>query len=260
MERKKIGVIQTEYDGYKFRSRLEARWAVFFNVLGINWIYEPEGFVLEDGSMYLPDFYLPDLNIWVEVKGVLSTKDTSRIFNFNWSEGVSKIVVVGNIPEETDDVVNWIYNKYKSNEAFFDGMMDFPYLPCVCPTCGKFGFEFDGRGSRICRHDDDDKGYTADHPRIKAAYKIARQARFEHGETPLIGKVVEVKTVADKIRSLNDTDLIAYLYTFGASTIIKCNEPGIKYIDINKLEEYLKSDKENLYTDDSYICNDKVSK
>ena len=35
--------IETEYDGYRFRSRLEARWAIVWNELGIDYLYEPEG-------------------------------------------------------------------------------------------------------------------------------------------------------------------------------------------------------------------------
>lgn len=60
--------IQTQYRGYFFRSRLEARWAVFFDKLGIEWQYEPEGFELGSAGRYLPDFYVPDLGAWVEVK------------------------------------------------------------------------------------------------------------------------------------------------------------------------------------------------
>lgn len=60
--------IQTVYRGYHFRSRLEARWAVFFDHLKIRWEYEPEGFELGNGLRYLPDFWLPDLQLWVEVK------------------------------------------------------------------------------------------------------------------------------------------------------------------------------------------------
>jgi hypothetical protein len=60
--------IQTEWKGYKFRSRLEARWAVYFEAVGLEWEYEPEGFVLKDGSWYLPDFYLPTIEAWVEIK------------------------------------------------------------------------------------------------------------------------------------------------------------------------------------------------
>ena len=51
-----IKPIETIYNGYKFRSRLEARWAVFFDSLGVEYEYEPEGFELPSGKRYLPDF------------------------------------------------------------------------------------------------------------------------------------------------------------------------------------------------------------
>lgn len=65
-----IKSIQTEYNGYLFRSRLEARYAVFLNSLHIRWEYEVEGFILDNGEWYLPDFYLPDFDggMWMEVK------------------------------------------------------------------------------------------------------------------------------------------------------------------------------------------------
>lgn len=63
-----IKAIETSYKGYRFRSRLEARWAVFFDALRIKWLYEPEGFEFEDGTKYLPDFYLPQYGSYVEIK------------------------------------------------------------------------------------------------------------------------------------------------------------------------------------------------
>lgn len=63
-----IKPIETEYNGYRFRSRLEARWAVFFDEAGIRYEYEPEGYFLDDGIKYLPDFYLPELKAFVEIK------------------------------------------------------------------------------------------------------------------------------------------------------------------------------------------------
>jgi hypothetical protein len=60
--------IETEYNGYRFRSRLEARWAVFFDAAGIEYEYEAEGFDLGDGVWYLPDFYLPWFSAYVEIK------------------------------------------------------------------------------------------------------------------------------------------------------------------------------------------------
>ncbi|WP_435279281.1 hypothetical protein [Streptomyces sp. 1222.5] len=85
-----IKAIETRYAGCRFRSRLEARWAVLFNALDIPWEYEPQGFEnrswcdcdtpeaeLFDGrrncsgrhERYLPDFWLPESKTWVEVKG-----------------------------------------------------------------------------------------------------------------------------------------------------------------------------------------------
>lgn len=70
-----IKAIETIYKGYRFRSRLEARWAVFFDALGVSWEYEPEGFELDCGSRYLPDFRLATIHglQWVEIKGVMPT-------------------------------------------------------------------------------------------------------------------------------------------------------------------------------------------
>jgi hypothetical protein len=51
----------TRYAGCHFRSRLEARWAVFFDTLGLRWEYEPEGFLGCWGACYLPDFFLPEV-------------------------------------------------------------------------------------------------------------------------------------------------------------------------------------------------------
>jgi hypothetical protein len=77
--------IETEYKGHLFRSRLEARWAVFFDECEINWKYETEGYetwtykqeehqgqsaeFVDKVYRYLPDFYLPEIECFVEVKG-----------------------------------------------------------------------------------------------------------------------------------------------------------------------------------------------
>lgn len=59
--------IPTHYGRCHFRSRLEARWAVFFDTLDLPWEYEREGYELPSGR-YLPDFWLPLVNMWAEVK------------------------------------------------------------------------------------------------------------------------------------------------------------------------------------------------
>lgn len=70
--------IETKYKGYRFRSRLEARWAVFFDALGLQWEYEPEGFDLGAAGWYLPDFYLPQLDSWIEIKPGNGNRDEVR--------------------------------------------------------------------------------------------------------------------------------------------------------------------------------------
>lgn len=67
-----VAPIETKYDGRRFRSRTEARWAVFFNAMGWGYEYEREGYDL-DGTWYLPDFFLPAFPLWVEVKGATPT-------------------------------------------------------------------------------------------------------------------------------------------------------------------------------------------
>ena len=69
--------IETYYGGYKFRSRLEARWAVFFDALHVPYQYEPEGYELE-GVYYLPDFWLPQQECWVEIKGHEPTEEERK--------------------------------------------------------------------------------------------------------------------------------------------------------------------------------------
>jgi len=66
--------IETIYQGYRFRSRLEARWAVFFDALRVPWEYEKEGFNLGD-TWYLPDFYFPVWQAWGEVKPTIFTQE-----------------------------------------------------------------------------------------------------------------------------------------------------------------------------------------
>lgn len=50
-----IQALPTIYKGHEFRSRLEARWAIFFDCMGWKWEYEPEAVQTRHGG-YLVDF------------------------------------------------------------------------------------------------------------------------------------------------------------------------------------------------------------
>lgn len=112
--------IETEYAGCMFRSRLEAKWAVFFDHYGITWQYEREGYELTErldpfdepaSFRYLPDFWLPEQGLHFEVKGNLDgVGDVRRLLNAaaalscpgsGCGEGPD-LVVAGPIPKQGD--------------------------------------------------------------------------------------------------------------------------------------------------------------
>jgi hypothetical protein len=82
-----VQAIETRYAGHRFRSRLEARWAVCFHAMRIRWEYEKEGFEFSKRA-YLPDFWLPEYRIWFEVKGDdISKEDRDTLEHFAISVG-----------------------------------------------------------------------------------------------------------------------------------------------------------------------------
>lgn len=146
-----VKAIQTEYRGFKFRSRLEARWAVFFDACGVKWEYEPEGYDLGDGLLYLPDFLLHDVtlgrdgkgdqgnDLFVEVKGVMSYEDAAKVDRF---AAKYPIIVVTDIPANKDDAWEMAYDaELKGGHTVFsfdtvDGDTYYAF-PCV-DIYGKF--------------------------------------------------------------------------------------------------------------------------
>lgn len=80
----RVQAIETRYKGYRFRSRTEARWAVFFDAVGYDWTYEDQGYAFADGTSYLPDFRVQTEagTFFAEVKGDmlgLSLLETKKI-------------------------------------------------------------------------------------------------------------------------------------------------------------------------------------
>ena len=138
----RLRAIQTPYGGCEFRSRLEAKWAVFFDALAIEWRYEYEGFELAPfGKRYLPDFYLPELGYWIEVKpGLPDEAELRKAYLFNY--GLARdpatsqqraFILFGDIP--------WPYPK-RGNVSGFSASHEAEGDPSrwdlcwqACPTC-----------------------------------------------------------------------------------------------------------------------------
>jgi len=98
--------IETKYNGYNFRSRLEARWAVFFDCLGIKYEYEMEGFT--DGKIcYLPDFYFPKYDFYAEIKP--SNHNDADLIKWEMFSKEKVLVVLSGSPHMTTSVGYGLY-------------------------------------------------------------------------------------------------------------------------------------------------------
>lgn len=204
-----LKAIQTEYKGYLFRSRLEARWAVFLDSLGVKWEYEPEGYDLGNGMCYLPDFRLHDVTInhgffkrhctiYLEVKGQMNDGDATKINRFyelgyengnRYGESATAVLVVGNISdgETMEQLIDYMQREAYSNHGrwpnFYNfGTIDGDYFAAY-PGVDQYGvFTLFG--------DDANYLWSMNFAATERAYRLARQARFEHGETPRIRRFI----------------------------------------------------------------------
>lgn len=209
--------IETEYRGHLFRSRLEARWAVAFDHLGVDWKYETEGYrVGYDERPYLPDFHLPVLGMWAEVKGDPLKLD-KRLMDDAVSlkgglpgsdpYGDKNMLILGDIPPSDEPLayLHWMVSRtgYAPCESF-----------CACADARWSQFTFQGVPA-MALMELREKGIPVESPgvlvtqvgrsylappedvvtprrcpyllsdrKVLDAFRAARMARFEHGEKP----------------------------------------------------------------------------
>lgn len=220
-----IQAIQTRYRGCHFRSRLEARWAVFFDALEIDWQYEPQGFIVSgccygpedqvDETPYLPDFYLPHSETWVEVKGDTSSVNWQMYADaIDWGgclPGVEAsgwttrgLLILGEIPHVPHEAAaaGWlpahpILQHSKGGlvhlASFVGPRTGEPLLRIHDHEQEYFDSSWGAAGPEdawvacILKHLPGRLGLEGLHPEaglVAYAYAQARSARFEHGETP----------------------------------------------------------------------------
>jgi hypothetical protein len=172
-------IIETAYDGYLFRSRTEARWAVWFSKLGIEYEYEKEGFDL-DGVRYLPDFWIPIWCSWVEIKGNQATDSEIAKCRALAAATEKQVLLVVGSPRQ---------DRYNVAVISAPGEWDFGNPSEVrggyFATGRRDDYEYwvrnDDEGA-ICLNprDIDNSGkYPLESDRIIAAYEAASRARFE---------------------------------------------------------------------------------
>jgi hypothetical protein len=216
-----IPAIETRYAGCRFRSRLEARYAVFFDHLGIAWEYEPEGFETSqrltlgpEKVWYLPDFWLPTLGVYAEVKATLTEPECVRLLDIAASlsssdgggchdSGGHDLIVLGPVPRRSTVPARLHMHKGCLLAARFNFGVGRFIDPCrgehlACDLGGDGIFEqYD-----LVRHDhqwhpsseflenakhlgqfllNGMSAYELD-GLVAPAHRAARSARFEHGE------------------------------------------------------------------------------
>lgn len=195
-----IKAIPTYYRGTHYRSRIEARWAVFFDVLGMRHEHEPEKFDLPN-RRYLPDFQVftgacgtLESNIFLEVKGPPPTEDEFlKLSDFSRIVGYGRALLVhGGIRDYT----------------LMDGTGDRDgWYWMQCPFCGSFTASwwrdfhinchplemFDCPAAIAVLQRADVNGFffkinPPESPSIEIAMSVAQSARFED---PAFEKVVD---------------------------------------------------------------------
>jgi len=175
--------ILTRHKGYNFRSRLEARYSIFFDHLGVKWEYEPEGFELGNGLRYLPDFWLPEWDMWVEIKPD-EADDVTREKARRLLETTGKPVYVTAGMPDRNGVLFYLDESYCPVEvpAFAYFQADTPLVLCFGET-----HEYpEHRCEKIRLHNtkfNAERAEAGAHIRgdVEAAFFAARGARFEFG-------------------------------------------------------------------------------
>ncbi len=202
--------IQTVYSKHLFRSRLEARYAVFFDALGWDWQYEPEGFDLPVNGYYLPDFFItptswcywPTGSFWLEVKA--DARKTSRLEREKLQELCCETQLWGFMGCHKDLKRDHRENSYFTGTSIkpyelLSGSY-FPYKKYKSPQERKVKdfhtgdvWEEECEWMRI-----DNKPSSLLFELVEAAQEVALKARFEHGETPRMTR--RILTLRDEQR------------------------------------------------------------
>ena len=153
------------YKGRGFTSATEARWAAFFDTLGVEWEYGTGGLGLEKAGWCGGLFHLPRLNAWIETRpwpeGLHHGEFWPR--HLAWAQGpdckmlfpqFERLFVICGAPrilasepsklrEDGEDQTAVFGSRPLAYEAFANEMPG--YMWCECPCCGAVGIEMDGR-------------------------------------------------------------------------------------------------------------------
>lgn len=154
---------------------------MFFNALGIKYEYEPEGYDLGNGLYYLPDFWLPEQDCWVEVKGKRplpgqKNQDLEKCAQLALQSRKPVYMLFDCAPLKVIRDENKELKVLNGNLRFhFTGSYSDPWALGYCKACSCYTFGFYGDYCNLC-----DSQMLPLTETLFQAYRKARQARFEH--------------------------------------------------------------------------------
>lgn len=144
-----------EYNQVKFRSTLEAKWAIFFDDLGWRWQYEP--FKLKSSeAVWEPDFVIEGnrVSIFCEVKPSASPQKTFEIDRYcqalNYTNSKDRVLLLlGDSPLKNGEdcqsaAIGWMIHPHTlqiETEMFFNGTITGlcdEYSSWVCKITGEY--------------------------------------------------------------------------------------------------------------------------
>lgn len=175
--------IETRYKGYRFRSRLEARWAYFMDLAGIEWEYEKEGYHLGDAGLYLPDFFcsseeqsgIAGSGVWYEIKGSTpSHEELQKLQMLAVATNCHARMFIG-APGDTLRIAH----------ADRQSRTGFPKVVTAQEYCDPFHITNSWTYGLSMAFHDVDSFSNSGLPWIEALIHM-RSARFEHGESPKV--------------------------------------------------------------------------
>lgn len=175
---------------FEYTSPVVAHWAAFYDLLGLNYIYQPNAM----NERNLPHFIMPDMKIAIRI-------DVEGLGN--WAEGPKDPTIdtyfFGPVPDTSE--AEW-YRRPADHAAEFDlptlffsenilmgtsdcghvwyaeGGWDHRQWWCRCPMCGNFGIAYEGRGHRVCKNKccpHDDKGRNGNGEYMSTLYTAVRE-------------------------------------------------------------------------------------
>lgn len=208
--------IETRYAGCRFRSRLEARWAVVLDTLGVPWEYEAQGFMCDyrlslssqDPYPYLPDFWLPREKCFLEVKGSLTREEHLGVMDRAadlCDRTDTRLILAGPIPREGTPPVAMHMRKGCllaspgliggiTHDGYYENPDGHRYVDDNACLAHDVGGAWDEVTRERCGPIASTGAHLADpltqqpwgsglnYPHLASAYVAARSARFEHGE------------------------------------------------------------------------------